>query len=66
MRYGLWFEVVGGRFIYATGANNIVSLKRIARKYGTRTFIYDNARDIKVWHRDLDGVEEYDDRTYRY
>jgi hypothetical protein len=66
MRYGLWFEAVGGRFVYATGANNVVSLKHIAREYGTRTYIYDHARNIKIWHRDLDGVEEYDDKTYRY
>lgn len=64
MRYGLWINVKKGGHIWGEGANNVRTLKQIARKLNASSFIYDHARDIKVWHRNADGTEEYDDKTY--
>ena len=66
MRYGLWINVKNGGYIWGEGANNVRTLKNRARNVNASSFIYDHARDVKVWRRDADGTEAYDDKTYRY
>ena len=65
MRYSLWVNVMEGKYIHCSQATNIELLKDLARSLVAACYIFDHVRNIKVWHRDVDGTEVSDDNLIK-
>lgn len=60
MRYSLWVNVLKDKYIHYAQATNIEILQDLAREVVLGSYIYDHVRHIKLWQRDADGTEVYD------